>query len=78
MTRALRCGWLMSGLMLGLACGTEQPTGPSAVRVLPTIAQPPTPPPEGLPLANPSRPTFSAAHSITPFAVLRPARNSLV
>jgi hypothetical protein len=53
MTRALRCGWLISGLMLGLACGTEQPTAPSAVRVLPTIAQPPTPPPEGLPLGEP-------------------------
>jgi hypothetical protein len=53
MTRVLRCGWLISGLMIGLACGTEQPTAPSAIRVPPTIAQPPTPPPEGLPLGEP-------------------------
>jgi hypothetical protein len=48
MPRVLRCGWLFGGLMLGLACGTEQPTAPSAVPVPPTIAQPPQPPPQPL------------------------------
>ena len=44
MPRVLCCGWLFGGLMLGLACGTEQPTAPSAVPVPPTITQPPQPP----------------------------------
>ena len=52
MTHILRCGWLIGGLMLGLACG-EQPTAPSAVPVQPTVTQPPTPPPEGLPFGEP-------------------------
>ena len=42
MTRILRCGSLIGGLMLGLACGTEQPTAPSAVPAPPTITQPPS------------------------------------
>jgi hypothetical protein len=37
MTRVLRCGWLLGGLMLGFACSTEQPTAPSAVPVPPII-----------------------------------------
>jgi hypothetical protein len=37
MTRVLRCRWLLGGLMLGLACSTEQPTAPSAVPVPPII-----------------------------------------
>ena len=52
MTRVLRCGWLFGGL-LGFACGTEQPTAPSAFPAPPTITQPPTPPPRGLPLGEP-------------------------
>jgi hypothetical protein len=48
-TRALRCGSVMGGLMLGLACGIEQPTAPSTVRTLPTL----TPPPQPLPLGEP-------------------------
>ena len=31
MTRVLRCGSLIGVLMLGLACGAERPTAPSAV-----------------------------------------------
>ena len=61
MTRVLR---LIGALMIGLACGTEQPTAPSAIPAL--THQLPSQPPKGLPLANPLRPTFSAAHSITP------------
>jgi hypothetical protein len=49
MTRALRCGSVMGGLMLGLACGIEQPPAPSTVRTLPTL----TPPPQPLPLDEP-------------------------
>ena len=41
MTRVLRCGSLIGGLMLGLACGTEQPTAPSAVPAPPTVTPPP-------------------------------------
>ena len=68
MPRVLRCGWLFGGLMLGLACGTEQPTAPRAVPVPPTITESPQPP---LSSANPSGPMYSAALSMTPFAVLR-------
>jgi hypothetical protein len=32
MTRVLRCRSVMGGLMLGLACGIEQPTAPNTVR----------------------------------------------
>jgi hypothetical protein len=57
MTRVLRCGSLIGVLMLGLACGTEQPTAPSAVPAPPTIApptttQPPQPLPSGVPVAT--------------------------
>ena len=48
MTHALRCGWLIAALMLGLACGTEHPTEPGAVPVPPPITQPP----QGLPLGE--------------------------
>src|SRR5262245_16675189 len=51
MTRALRCGSVMGGLMLGLACGIEQPTAPSTVRTLPTLTRPPQPLPLGEPVA---------------------------
>ena len=53
MPRVLRCGWLFVGLMLGLACGTQQPTAPSAVLVPPTITQPPQPPPQPPPSGQP-------------------------
>jgi hypothetical protein len=52
MPRVLRCGWLFGGLMLGLACGTEQPTAPSVVPVPPTITQPPPPLSSGEPVAT--------------------------
>ena len=54
MTRVLRCGSLIGVLMLGLACGTEQPTAPSAVRP-PTTTPPPRSPqplPPGEPVAT--------------------------
>ena len=41
MTRVLHCGSLIGVLMLGLACGTERPTAPSAV---PRHRLPPTDP----------------------------------
>ena len=47
MTRILRCGSLIGGLMLGLACGTEPPTAPSAVPAPPAITQPPQRLPSG-------------------------------
>jgi hypothetical protein len=56
MTRVLRCGSLIAGLMLGLACGTEQPTAPRAVAAPPAITQPPPPisqPPQPLPSGEP-------------------------
>jgi hypothetical protein len=52
MTRVLRCGSLIGVLMLGLACGTEQPTAPSAVPAPPTTTQPPQPLPSGEPVAT--------------------------
>jgi hypothetical protein len=52
MTRVLRYGSLIGGLILGLACGTEQPTAPSAVPAPPTTTQPPQPP-QPLPLGEP-------------------------
>jgi hypothetical protein len=52
MTRVLRCGSLIGVLMLGLACGTEQPTAPSAVSAPPTTTQPPQPLPSGEPVAT--------------------------
>ena len=45
--RVWHCGSLIGGLMLVLACGTEQPTAPSAVPTPPTITQPPQPLPSG-------------------------------
>jgi hypothetical protein len=78
MTRALRCGSLIGVLMVGLACGTERPR--------PARSRPHRPPRSRRyhPLgrrphsrrANPLRRTFSTAHSMTPFAVLRPDRNT--
>ena len=52
MNRILRCGSLIGGLILGLACGTEQPTAPTVVSTPPTITQPPTPP-QRLPVGEP-------------------------
>jgi hypothetical protein len=52
MIRVLRCGALICGLMLGLGCGTEQPTAPSPVRPPTTITQPPQPLPSGDPVAT--------------------------
>ena len=52
MTRVWRCGSLIGGLMLGLACGTEQPTAPRPVPAPPTITQPPRPLPSGEPVAT--------------------------
>ncbi len=53
MTRNLRCGSLIGVLMLGLACGTEQPTGPGRVSAPPTVPQPPPPAvPSGEPVAT--------------------------
>jgi len=56
MTRVLHCGSLIGVLMLGLACGTERPTAPSAVPAPPTTAeptpQPPQPHPSGEPVAT--------------------------
>ena len=49
MTRGFRCGLLIGVLMLGLACGTEPPTGPGPVPTPPTITQPPPQPPQGPP-----------------------------
>jgi hypothetical protein len=48
----LRCGSLIGGLMLVLACGAEQPTGPGAVPTPPPIPQPPQPVPSGDPVAT--------------------------
>ncbi len=53
MTRGLRCGSLIGVLMLGLACGTEQPTGPGRIPTPPTVIQPPPQPPQGLPPGEP-------------------------
>ena len=53
MTRVFCCGSLIGGLMLGLACRPEQPTAPSAVRDAPAITEPPTQPPQRLPLGKP-------------------------
>jgi hypothetical protein len=52
MIRVLRCGWVIGGLMLGLACGTERPTAPSALPPPPTITQPPPALPPGEPVAT--------------------------
>ena len=50
----LRCGSLIGVLMLGLACGTEGPTAPSAVPNPSTSVppQPPQPVPSGEPVAT--------------------------
>jgi hypothetical protein len=56
MIRILRCGPVIGGLMLGLACGTEQPTAPGAIPAPTTITQPPAPipqPPQPLPSGEP-------------------------
>jgi hypothetical protein len=52
MTLGLRCGSLIGVLMLGLACGTEQPTGPARVPAPPTVTQPPQGLPSGEPVAT--------------------------
>jgi hypothetical protein len=52
MTLVLRYGSLIGGLMLAVACGTEQPTGPSAVPTAPTIAVPTQQLPVGEPVAT--------------------------
>jgi hypothetical protein len=50
MIRVWRCGSLMGVLMLGLACGTEPPTAPSAISAPPNTAPPTsTQPPQRLP-----------------------------
>ena len=70
MTRVFRCGPLICALMLGLACGTEQPTAPSAVSVPPTITQPP--PPEPTSFGRTRRDLrFQRPSRVTPLAVLR-------
>ena len=51
MTRGLRCGSLLGVLILGLACGSEQPTGPGRVPP-PTVTQPPQELPSGEPVAT--------------------------
>jgi hypothetical protein len=56
MTRVLRYVPLIGALMLGLACGTERPTAPSAVLAPATTTQPPpppTPPPPPQPSGEP-------------------------
>lgn len=53
MTLAVRCGSLIGVLVLGLACGTERPTSPSAVPSRPTTVPPTTPPPRDLPSGEP-------------------------
>ena len=52
MTRGLRSGSLLGILMLGLACGTEQPTGPGRIPAPPTVTQPPQGLPSGEPVAT--------------------------
>jgi hypothetical protein len=74
MTRALRCGSVMGGLMLGLACGIEQPTAPSTVRTLPTLTPPPQPP-QPLPLGEPvATYVFSGALDRSPIASISSLR----
>ena len=46
MNRVLRCSSLIGALMLGMACGTDQPTAP-------TITQRAPPPPQPLPVGEP-------------------------
>src|SRR5688500_8673778 len=48
----LRCGSLIGALILGLACGTNQPTAPSPVTTPPTVTPRPTPP-QPLPVGEP-------------------------
>ena len=74
MNRVLRCGSLIGTLILGLACGTEQPTAPSPVTTPPTVTPPPSP--QHFLWANPPAPTFSAVHWITPLAVSPPDRDT--
>ena len=52
MTGVLRCGSLIGLLMVGLACGTDRPTAPSAVPTSPTTTQPPPPQRSGEPVAR--------------------------
>ena len=78
MTRVLRCGWLIGALILGLACGTEQPTAPSAFPAPPTITPPPTPPPQGLPSGEPVATYVFSGPLDYAIPVLRPARNILL
>lgn len=59
MPHVLHCGSLIGVLMLGLACGTERPTAPSAFQPPLTTTQPPPPPtqppppqPSGEPVAT--------------------------
>jgi hypothetical protein len=53
MNRVLRRGWVFGGLMLGFACGSGQPTAPSAFPTPSTVTQPPAQPPQGRPLGEP-------------------------
>lgn len=60
MTRVLRCGSLIAALMLGLACGPEQPTAPlrrlppppTTTEPAPPIPEPPPSVPSGEPVAT--------------------------
>ena len=56
MTRVLRCGPLIGVLMLGLACGSQRPTAPSALPDRQTTTQPPSPP-------TPPHASAATAHS---------------
>ena len=56
MTRVLRCGPLIGVLMLGLACGTDRPTAPSALPDRQTTTQPPPPPTPPPPPPSPPTP----------------------
>jgi hypothetical protein len=49
MTRVLRCSWLFGSVMLGLACGSDQPTAPSALPTTTTFTPPTRQPPQGPP-----------------------------
>ncbi len=57
MTRVLRCGPLIGVLMLGLACGTEPLTAPSALPDRQTTTQPPSPPTPPPPPPSPPQPS---------------------
>lgn len=52
-TRALCGGSIAGGLLFGLGCGTDTPTGPTFVPSPPPVVQPPPQPPPGLPPGTP-------------------------